>query len=149
MPSTRDIYPDTYLKPEHLQGKTVTVTISAVTVDQFYKPLKGRYEPALVVRMKGKKLPFILNKTQCFAIEAIAGDDDYFKWPGVSFSMREGIASNGKRTIVVLAPDALQPPLQEVHPDDGIGGEPHPDDGNGDELHPDDDQPDTEMKSSS
>lgn len=131
MPSVKDIYPDTYLKPEHLQGKICTVTIEAVCVDNFYNPRSRKYEPALVVRMKRKKLPFILNKTQTWAVVEVVGDEDYSSWPGGKIRLCPGVAPNGKPTIVVQNPTSDSgpppPPVEAVHPDADNSDEVHPD----------------------
>ncbi len=135
MPSIRQIYPDTYLKPDHLQGRTCKVTIERVYIDKFWNPRVNEKQPALVLKMKRKKLPFILNKTQAFGIAAILGAEDYSAWQGGTICLKEGLTLNGKPTIVVLAPEATEPPP--------AAAEPHPDAESGNEVHPDADEQET------
>ena len=140
MASIREIYPDTYLRPKHLQGRTCPVTITGVTIQKFWNPRKNAELPAFVVTMKGKKLPFILNKTQTLAIATILDNEDYTQWNGGSICLKAGTAPNGKPTIVITAPEATEPPpTAPAHPDAAAGEqEPHPDaEDDAAETHPD------------
>lgn len=135
MPSIRDLYPDTYLKASHLRGKKVTVEVEAVYIKDFWNDREQENQPAFVVRMVGKKLPFILNKTQTFAIAGILRTEDYTRWAGGTICLGPGKA-RGKDTIVVTAPEgvasvAINPIAQ--HPD-AETDEPHPDGEDDDDL---------------
>lgn len=107
MPSSiRDIWPDKWLKPAHLQGHTPTVAIEAVTVEDCYNPRSRRSEARLIVAFHNKHLRLILNRTQALALAAITGEEDYSVWPGYLCQLSAGIAPNGQATVVITpAPD--------------------------------------------
>ena len=145
MPSIYEMYPDRYLKPYHLQGRTVPVTIESVLIDYFWNDKTQQKEPAYVVKMVGKQLPFILNKTQCFDIAGCAGSDDWQTWGGTNIKLKP-IKARGRDTIQVLAANGesaptAPPPSGAVEINEEI---PHPDS----EGNPFDDQPAEDAKES-
>lgn len=107
MPSIKDIFPDKWLRPEHLQGKRPTVVIEAVTVEQLYNPRAKKHESKLVVAFYGKQLRLVCNKTQAHALTDITGTDDYSTWLGHRVVLSTGRAPNGMDTILISpVPDA-------------------------------------------
>lgn len=101
MPSIRELWPDKWLRAEHLQGKRPTVAIEAVSVEPLYNPRSKRHEPKLIVSFYGKSLRLVANKTQATALAAICGSDDYTTWPGYRVVLSAGKAPNGADTIVI------------------------------------------------
>ncbi len=109
MPSIKDLWPDKWLRAEHLQGKRPTVAIEAVTVDPLYNPRSKKHEPRLIVAFYGKQLRLVCNKTQANALAIVTGSDDYTLWPGHRVVLSTGRAPNGSDTIVISpVPDALK-----------------------------------------
>jgi hypothetical protein len=73
------VYPDYYLKCEHLKGKPATLTITAAPLDTL-KNSKGE-EKKIVLSFAETKKTLPLNKTNFNAVADVCGDetDD---WPG-------------------------------------------------------------------
>lgn len=111
MPSIKDLWPEKWLKAEHLIAASgarpiVGAEIVGAGVEQLYNSRSGKNEPRLIVEFRGKDKRLILNKTQAGQIAEIAGAEDYTKWRGVAIRMQAGTAHNGKPTILILAPAA-------------------------------------------
>ncbi|MBV7328933.1 hypothetical protein KFU94_11850 [Chloroflexi bacterium TSY] len=100
MPSIKDIYPDKWLKAEHLNGHRPTVTIEDVRVERLFNPNSRQYEKKLVLKFRDKTLRMILNKTQTFALAAIAGDD-YTQWATQKIVLSASTAPNNRPTILI------------------------------------------------
>lgn len=110
MPSIKDIWPDRWLKPAHIQGKRPRVAIEAVTVEPLYNPRTRREEPRLVLSFHAKTLRLVCNKTQAEALATITGTDDYTRWPGHEIVLSVGRAPNGSETLVISPiPDKSAP----------------------------------------
>ena len=117
MASIRDLFPDKWLKPHHLAGRTPTVAIEAVTVEQLFDPRARRHGPKIVLTFYGKEKRLPLNKTQAVALATITGEEDYTTWPGHLCQLSAGVAPNGAPTIVITpAPD--KPSRAEANPAD-------------------------------
>jgi len=102
-PSTvAELYPPKWLKPGHLQGRTVTVKIASARVEEFRQP-DGQYKMAVVLAFEGKKLRMILNKTQTLAAKEAIGDGRFSTWPGHSLTLAPGTGQTGKPTVVISA----------------------------------------------
>jgi hypothetical protein len=101
MPSLKDLWPDKWLRAEHLQGKRPTVAIDAVTVEELYNPRSKKHEAKLIVQFYGKSLRLVLNKTQAHALASICGTDDYSAWVGHRVVLSTGRAPNGADTISI------------------------------------------------
>jgi len=71
-----------FLKQEDLQGKAVKVLIAGVEMEEVKNPDSGKNEMKLVMHFAGKDKALILNRTNCEAMEAICGTDDYGAWVG-------------------------------------------------------------------
>jgi len=107
MASIRELWPDKWLRAEHLKGKRPTVAIEAVTVEPLYNPRSKRHEPKLIVAFYGKSLRLVLNKTQATSLATICKDDDYTTWVGHRVVLSTGRAPNGADTILISpVPDA-------------------------------------------
>ena len=108
MASIRELWPDKWLRAEHLQGKRPTVAIEAVTVEPLYNPRSKKSEPKLVVAFYGKSLRLILNKTQAHNLATVCGTDDYTTWVGHRVVLSTGRATNGSDTILISpVPDVV------------------------------------------
>jgi hypothetical protein len=105
MSSIKDLWPDKWLKAEHLGRRSVTATIAGATVEELFNPAPGkrRLEHKLIVAFEGKKLRLICNKTQALSIARLTGELDYTKWKGAQVVLSEAIAPNGQPTIQVTA----------------------------------------------
>ena len=101
MPSYRDLWPDKWLKAEHLGKARPTVAIHGVQVEKLHNPKTSKQEPRLIAEFHGKDKRLILNKTQAQALAAITGTDDYTRWAGHQIVLSAGIAPNGKGTITI------------------------------------------------
>ena len=116
MPSYKTAF-GSFLKQEDLQGKAAKVVIAAVDLEDVKDPDSGRSEKKLVMHFAGKDKAMILNRTNCEAMEAICGTDDYGAWighaivlfvdPTVKFG---GKAVGGLRIRSVSAPVPPTPP---------------------------------------
>ena len=109
MPSIKDLFPDKWLRPEHLRGRAVTVAVQGAQVEQLFNPRSRRNEPKLVLEFHGKQLRLPLNKTQAHAMAAITKTDDYTQWQGHQCVLSPGIAPNQQPTIQI-APVPEKPP---------------------------------------
>lgn len=101
MPSIKDLWPDKWLRAEHLQGRRPTVAIDNVQVEQLYNPRSKRHEPKLIVAFYGKSLRLVCNKTQATSLATICGSDDYTTWQGHRVVLSTGKAPNGADTILI------------------------------------------------
>jgi hypothetical protein len=101
MPSLKDLWPDKWLRAEHLQGKRPTVAIEAVTVEPLYNPRSKKSEPRLIVAFYGKSLRLVANKTQAHALADICRSEDYTTWVGHRVVLSTGRAPNGADTILI------------------------------------------------
>lgn len=116
-PETMDIaklYPDKYLKAEHLNGKSIRATISKVTIEELRNPRKEEEKTRKAVlhfARSQKILP--LNKTQAYDLASITGSTDTDAWPGFVVVLSPGRARNNMATIVISAPPQEKPPQPE------------------------------------
>lgn len=101
MPSLKDLWPDKWLRAEHLQDKRPTVAIEAVTVEPLYNPRTKKSEPKLIVAFYGKSLRLVCNKTQAHGLASICGTEDYTAWVGHRVVLSTGRAPNGADTILI------------------------------------------------
>jgi len=101
MPSFKDIFPDRWLKAEHLQGRSVVVSVVGVGVEPMFNPATKKQERRLVADFPGKKLRLILNKTHCVTLAALTGTEDYTTWTGHQVTLSPAVAPNGKGTITI------------------------------------------------
>ena len=101
MSSYKDIFPDKWLKAEHLQGRSVVVTIVGVGIESMFNPATKKQERRLVAEFHGKKLRLILNKTHCVTLAALTNTEDYTAWAGHQITLSPAIAPNGKQTITI------------------------------------------------
>lgn len=109
MPSIKDLFPDKWLRPEHLRGHSVPVAIAGAQVEQLFNPRTRKNGPKLVLEFHGKQLRLPLNKTQANALAAITGTDDYSQWRGHQCVLSPGIAPNQQPTIQI-SPVPDKPP---------------------------------------
>lgn len=100
----KEMFPDRWLKAEHLQGKTHLLTIERVTVEGLFNPETKKYERKFVMRFCKKNLPMVVNKTQALALAQITGEDDTDLWPGHQIALSPATTANGKDTMLVSRP---------------------------------------------
>lgn len=101
MSSYKDIFPDKWLKAEHLQGRSVVVSIVGVGIEAMFNPATKKQERRLVAEFHGKKLRLILNKTHCVTLATLTNTEDYTAWAGHQITLSPAIAPNGKGTITI------------------------------------------------
>lgn len=116
MPSYKTAF-GSYLKQEDLQGRTPTVVISQVGFEDVKDTDSGRTEKKLVMHFSGKDKALILNRTNCEALEAITGTDDFAGWVGHSVVLFTdptvkfgGKTVGGLRIRARTAPQFIAPP---------------------------------------
>lgn len=117
-----------FLKQDDLQGKAIKVVIESVQPDDVKDNDTGKTEKKLIAHFVGKDKALILNRTNCEAIEAICGSDDYGSWAGhvvVLFSdptVKFGNKTTGGLRIRAVQSAALPPPppVATNDPDDEI-----------------------------
>lgn len=101
-----DLYPSKWLKADDLAGRSVTLTITAVAVEQLHNPRTHKPEPKAILDFgRSKRLP--LNQTQCHALASVAASDRFADWPGLRITLSPATAPNGKPTINVSAGQAI------------------------------------------
>ncbi len=64
---------DTYLRPEHLNGKPVRVKIAKVTAEQFY--FGGQTETCPVLHLEGTRKRLVLSNVNRRTLARLFGDD--------------------------------------------------------------------------
>jgi hypothetical protein len=94
------LYPKKWLSAADLAGRCVTVTISAVSLEQVRNPRTNREEPKLAVAFEGKQKRLLLNKTQAYALAAI-GSKETDGWAGMQVTLSPAVAPNGAQTIAI------------------------------------------------
>jgi hypothetical protein len=99
-----DLFPSRWLAPADLRGRSVTLTITAVAVEQRHNPRTHKPEPKAVLDFgrsigcaRHSRLP--LNRAQCLALAALAGSERFADWPGLRVTLHPATAPNGKPTI--------------------------------------------------
>lgn len=104
--SYKDLYPEKWIKPSHLNGRPHDRTVRAVRVDDVWNPRTRAKEPAVILTLshKGKRSAgeLILNKTRCIQMEEITGTDIIDDWIGAHITLYPAVKS-GKNTIYVKA----------------------------------------------
>ena len=97
-----DLYPSPWLHADDLDGRRVRVTVARVDIEGI-RQRDGTIQPRAVVTFEKATKRLILNKTQCQALLKVAGSERFAEWPGVTATLSEGRAPNGKPTIVIGA----------------------------------------------
>lgn len=110
------LYPDKWLKAEHLQARTRGVTIETSTDEELYNTREKRKEWKIVLGFCGKSLRLVLNKTQSLTMAQITGEDDSAKWIGHQINITPARTSNGQDTIIISAPQAKAAPTRKTQP---------------------------------
>jgi hypothetical protein len=109
-------FPSTYIKASDLEGKTVTVTIREVKIEQIGRERDSKP----VLYFDGKEKGLVLNKTNARKIASIAGDADTENWTGVRiaiFPTEVEFSGEMVEAIRVKAPAAsAAPKREEVRP---------------------------------
>ena len=96
-----------YLKPEDLQGRTVTVKISKVSPEPHYDLKEKCDVEKLELTFEGKRRVLILNRSQADDLSRVTGEeDDEQKWIGQVVSLSPLKGYNGKQTIKISQPKA-------------------------------------------
>ena len=113
-----------FLKQDDLQGRAVKVVIAGVELEDVKDPDSEKKEKKLVVHFAGKDKALILNRTNCEAMEAITGTDDYGSWVGRSVVLFTdptvkfgGKTVGGLRLRAINGPAPVAPPPPVVAED--------------------------------
>jgi len=85
MPNINDIFPSKYLKAHDLKGKSPTVTIDRVVLEQ----VRGRKgtDTKAVVYFRGKAKGMLFNKTNAQSVTQIAHSPVTEQWAGVAVTL--------------------------------------------------------------
>lgn len=110
MPSYHEVYPEKWLKPEHLGGKARVVTITRVFLEPIFNPQTRKQEQRLAASLSNTDKLLAINKTNAAEIEKITGTDDYDFWSGTRIRLSPGRAHNGKATILISEVPVSQQP---------------------------------------
>ena len=81
MAKREEVFPSKYLKAADLNGKPITLTITAATLEPM-KTLDGKEQTKTVLSFKGAKKTLPLNVTNWDAVALATGEDDSDNWPG-------------------------------------------------------------------
>jgi hypothetical protein len=95
-----ELYPSKWLKCADLNGRSFTLTIQTVKLEELHNPRTNKKELKAVLDFgRSKRLP--LNPTQCHDLTDIAQSERFEEWPGTRITLRPGISHNGKQTIAI------------------------------------------------
>jgi len=100
MPNINDLFPSKYLKAHDLQGKTPTVTIDRVTLEQV-RSRKG-VDTKAVVYFRGKAKGMLFNKTNAQRVTQIAHSALTEQWTGVAITLYATTDTFGTETHDVI-----------------------------------------------
>lgn len=103
MTTIKQLFPDRWLRPEHLRNKSHEVAIEAVTVEDLFNPRTRTKEPKIVLAFHAKPLRLPLNKTQAFTLAAITRTQEIEGWVGHQIVLSPGVAPNHSATITLSA----------------------------------------------
>jgi hypothetical protein len=115
-----DVFPDKYLKAEHLKGKPVVVTITAAPL-QTLKNTKGEEQQKIVLHFAKSLKTLPLNVTNFDAVADVCGDDTDL-WPNKQIELYPSRTQMGGKPVDcvrVRSPaqrDLLAPPKPEPEP---------------------------------
>ena len=118
--NVKELFPSRWVEPEDLGQKRVTVEIARAGMEEVFNRQANAKEMKLALSFKNAKKRMLLNKTQTFKIAEIIGSTETDNWPGHRITIRAGMASNRKPTIVVEAPPV---PVAAANLDNGDGKE--------------------------
>jgi hypothetical protein len=76
-------FPSTYIKASDLEGRTVTVTIREVKMEQIGRERDNKP----VLYFVGKEKGLVLNKTNARKIASLVGDGDTDNWAGANIAI--------------------------------------------------------------
>lgn len=99
--NVNQLFPRKWLYPEDLQGRAITVTIQAASLEEVRNPATQKPEQKLIVAFQKATKRLICNKTQAYAIAAAVGSPETNDWPGKRVTLSAATAPNGKQTILV------------------------------------------------
>ena len=102
-----DLYPSRWLKADDLNGRSFTLTVAAISLEELHNPRTNKKEFKAVLDF-GRTKRLILNKTQCQAVADIAQSERFEDWPDVRLTLHPGHARNGKATIIINPAPAPQ-----------------------------------------
>jgi len=113
-----EMYPDKWLKAEHLQGRTITLYVQDAAVQKVFNTRTKKEEAKFVLYFYKAKLPMILNKTQTMSMVRVTGADDSDMWKGHYVALSPAIAPNGEATITISKPETKH--KAQAAPEDDI-----------------------------
>lgn len=109
--TVNDLFPSPWLSAGDLAGRTITVRIASISLEQLRQP-DGRMELKAILSFDHAHKRMILNKTQAQAIAAILGSPVFDDWPGHRITLSVGRAPNGRDTILITPADPA--PIPQV-----------------------------------
>jgi len=104
--NVNDLFPKKWLEPTDLGGRSVSVKIVAVGLEEVYDPRSRdmHMKLALTFEKAGKRM--LCNKTQAFAVAAATGSEETDGWIGKMITLSAGETPARRPTIVVAPPKA-------------------------------------------
>jgi hypothetical protein len=84
--SVSESFPSRFLKADDLKGRRRSVVISRVDEETVGQGRDAQVKPVVYFRGTDTK-PMVCNKTNGYAIAAVAGSEDYDSWPGVRVTL--------------------------------------------------------------
>jgi hypothetical protein len=93
-----EVFPSKYLKAADLNGKPISLTIAAATLETL-KTLDGKEQSKTVLSFKGAKKTMPLNVTNWDAVALVTGEGDSDNWPGHAIELYPTTTSMGGKSM--------------------------------------------------
>ena len=98
-----ELFPSRFITPGDLNGRSYTLVIERVELEQMRSQYTNQDEWKGVVYFRGAQKGMVLNVTRARALAKLAGSDEFEQWAGLRVMIHAGMAHNGKRTVIVRA----------------------------------------------
>lgn len=108
--NVNELFPKKWLEPVDLAGRSVTVKIVGVGLEEVYDPRSRDMHMKLALTFEKASKRMLLNKTQAFAVAAATGSEETDGWIGKSITLAAGVTAARRPTIVVAPPKATAKP---------------------------------------
>jgi len=104
--NVNDLFPKKWLEPADLGGRSVSVKIVAVGLEEVYDPRSRDMHMKLAITFEKASKRMLLNKTQATAVAAATGSEETDDWIGKTIVLAAGQTQARRPTIVVAPPKA-------------------------------------------
>jgi len=99
-----DLFPKKWLEAADLAGRSVSVKIAAVGLEEVYDPRSRDLHMKLALTFERASKRMLLNKTQAFAVAAATGSEETDGWIGKTITLSAGVTAARRPTLVVAPP---------------------------------------------